>query len=467
MHDMTQGKPLRVIFSFAVSLLAANLMAAVYSLVDSVMVGRLVASEGIGAIGATASIVSTVSTFGGGIVSGCGIVLGRYWGAGQKDRLRHTMANIWYLTAAMSLVLTLGFALTLRPLIRLTHVPEELAPMALSYTYIIIFAMPLSFIGNVFGTAFRSLGDSRTPLLTSLIGGAANVGYNYLFMRLIPLGIAGAAIGTACSTGTSLLLNLFFFCRRLPLLRVRRTDAGLAWRELGRLFFVGFPVGLLNSVTSVSSVILQDAVNRQGSAAVTGFATGDKVVGITWTVLMTVETTLIFFGAQNRGALEIGRIRRGMRETTLVMLGVMAIVTLAVDLLGWRLFVPFVGHDEVLLSIAADMARTQLCFFPFMVMLAMLRGTVQGMGYTAPAAMCGVVELVARLIVTRVATTVRGLYFAGPAAWVLTALFLIVLYPFLLRRLKRRVENERALRALSRGAPAPSDVGKTVPGISR
>ena len=72
-----------------------------------------------------------------------------------------------------------------------------------------------------------------------------------------------------------------------------------------------------------------------------------------------------------------------------------------------------------------------------MVMLSMLRGTVQGMGYTAPAAICGVVELVARLIVSRVATTVRGLYFAGPAAWVLTTLFLVALYPVLLRRLCR------------------------------
>ena len=457
MRDMTQGKPLRIIFSFAVSLLAANLMTALYSLVDSMMVGRLVASEGIGAIGATSSIVATVSTFGSGIVSGCGIMLGRYWGAGQKDRLRHTMANIWYLTAAMSLLLTLSFALTLRPLMRLTHVPEELAPMALTYTYIIICSMPLSFVGNVLGTAFRSLGDSRTPLLTSLIGGAANVGFNYIFMRVVPLGIAGAAIGTACSAGTSLVLNLIFFCRRLPLLRVRRVDAGLEMREVGRLFLVGFPVGLLNSVTSISSVILQDAINRQGMAAVTGVATGNKIMGMIWVMIATIETTLIFFAAQNRGALEVGRIRQGMRETAFATLAMMAVITLAVNLLGERLFVPFVGHDEVLLSIAADMVRTQLWFFPFMVMLSMLRGTVQGMGYTAPAAICGVMELTARFVVSRAAKTLRALYFAGPAAWVLTTLFLAVLYPFLLRRLNKRLENEKVLRALSLGAPAAAE----------
>ena len=90
MRDMTQGKPLRMIFSFAVSLLAANLMTAIYSLVDSMMVGRLVASEGIGAIGATSSIVATVSTFGSGIVSGCGIMLGRYWGAGRCSSRSHS-----------------------------------------------------------------------------------------------------------------------------------------------------------------------------------------------------------------------------------------------------------------------------------------------------------------------------------------------------------------------------------------
>lgn len=465
MRDMTQGKPLRIIFSFAVSLLAANLMTAIYSLVDSMMVGRLVASAGIGAIGATGNIIGVANSLGGGIISGFGITLGRYWGAGQKDKLRRVMANIWYLTTAMSLLLMVTVALTLRPMLRLTHVPEELLPMALDYTYIVVYSMPLSLFGGVLGTAFRSLGDSKTPLLTSLVGGAANVGYNYLFMRVIPLGIAGAAVGTALSAGTSLLLNLFFFFRRLPMLWVRRADARPLFGEMGRLFLVGFPVGLQNSITSISSIILQDAINRQGMAAVTGVATGNKIVGMIWVMIATIETTLIFFAAQNRGALEVGRIRQGMRETAFATLAMMAVITLAVDLLGERLFVPFVGHDEELLSIAADMVRTQLWFFPFMVMLSMLRGTVQGMGHTAPAAICGVMELTARFVVSRAAKTLRALYFAGPAAWVLTTLFLVALYPVLLRRLYRRVEDEKRLRALSESTAAdksPENAESTV-----
>lgn len=457
MRDLTRGKPLGLIATFAVSLLAANLMSQIYSLVDSVMVGRLVAPEGIGAIDATGNIIGVASSLGGGIISGFGITLGRYWGAGQADKLRRVMANIWYLTTAMSLLLMVLVALTLRPMLRLTHVPEELLPMALDYTYIVIYSMPLSFFGGVFGTAFRSLGDSKTPLLTSLVGGAVNVGYNYLFMRVVPLGIAGAAIGTALSAGTSLLLNLFFFFRRLPMLRVRRADARPLFGEMGRLFLVGFPVGLQNSITGISGIVLQDAINRQGMAAVTGVATGNKIVGMIWVMIATLETTLIFYAAQNRGALEVGRIRQGMRQTAFVTLAMMAVITLGVNLLGKRLFVPFVGHDEALLTIAADLTRTQLWFFPFMVMLSMLRGTVQGMGYTAPAAICGVMELTARFIVSRMAKTLRALYFAGPAAWVLTTLFLAVLYPFLLHRLNRRVADEKALRSLSIDAPASAE----------
>lgn len=457
MRDLTRGKPLGLIATFAVSLLAANLMSQIYSLVDSVMVGRLVAPEGIGAIDATGNIIGVASSLGGGIISGFGITLGRYWGAGQADKLRRVMANIWYLTTAMSLLLMVLVALTLRPMLRLTHVPEELLPMALDYTYIVIYSMPLSFFGGVFGTAFRSLGDSKTPLLTSLVGGAVNVGYNYLFMRVVPLGIAGAAIGTALSAGTSLLLNLFFFFRRLPMLRVRRADARPLFGEMGRLFLVGFPVGLQNSITGISGIVLQDAINRQGMAAVTGVATGNKIVGMIWVMIATLETTLIFYAAQNRGALEVGRIRQGMRQTAFVTLAMMAVIALGVNLLGKRLFVPFVGHDEALLTIAADLTRTQLWFFPFMVMLSMLRGTVQGMGYTAPAAICGVMELTARFIVSRMAKTLRALYFAGPAAWVLTTLFLAVLYPFLLHRLNRRVADEKALRSLSIDAPASAE----------
>ena len=124
MRDLTRGRPLGLIAAFAVSLLAANLMSQIYSLVDSVMVGRLVAPEGIGAIGATGNIISVANTLGGGIISGFGITLGRYWGAGQKDKLRRVMANIWYLTTAMSLLLMVTVALTLRPMLRITHVQE-------------------------------------------------------------------------------------------------------------------------------------------------------------------------------------------------------------------------------------------------------------------------------------------------------------------------------------------------------
>lgn len=443
MRDLTQGKPLRLISAFAVSLLAANLMSQIYNLVDSMMVGTLVAPEGIGAIGSTSSITGMASSLGGGVISGFGIVIGRHWGAGQGDKLRRTMANIWYLTGLISLVLTATIALSLRFMLRLTHVPEGLFSMALDYTYVVVFSLPLSFFSSVLGTSFRSLGDSRTPLLTSLIGGAANVGYNFFFLRIVPLGIVGAAVGTICSAATSLALNLVFFYRRLQMLHFGSADARPAPKEMGRLFLVGFPVGLQNSITSISSLILQEAVNRQGMTAVTGVATGNKLMGMIWGVIATIETTLIFFAAQNRGAGDVGRIRQGIRQTSCLTLGIMGVITLVVMLCGERLFVPFVGHDETLLSIAAELVRIQLCFFPFMVMLSMLRGTVQGMGYTAPAAICGVMELTARLVVSRVAKTLWGLYFAGPAAWVLTTLFLTVLYPFILRHLRRRVETEK------------------------
>lgn len=444
MKDLTHGSPIRLIAGFAISLLAANLMSQIYSLADSMMVGRLVSPDAIGAISASSEILGLVNSLTGGLIGGCGIVLGRYFGGGNRAALRHCMANILYLVGVISLVAVAVLLPIMHPLLIATHTPHVLIPMAIDYSYIIVFSLPVAFFGNALGSAFRSLGDSRTPLLTSLIGGAANVGFNAFFMIVLRLGISGAALGTACSYATSLLLNILFFFRRLPLLRVRCVDAGWDFRELGRLFFTGLPVGMQNSITSVSGLILQSAVNRQGVEAVTAFATSGKITGVTWTLIATLETTLIFYAAQNRGAGDLPRIRQGVRQTSYLTFGMMAVLTLLVFLSGDRLFVPFVGEDPILLSIAGTYCRRQLMFFPFMVMLSMLRGAVQGMGYTFPAVACGVVELTSRFVVTRLAKTLDGLMFAGPAAWVFTTLFLTVLYPVLLRHLRRHLAAEEA-----------------------
>ena len=455
MKDLTHGSPLKLIAGFAVSLLAANLMSQVYSLVDSMMVGRLVSTDAIGAISASSQIIGLVNSLTGGLISGCGIVLGRCFGGGDHSRLRHCMANILYLVGILSVIAVAVLLPAMRPMLIGTHTPEILLPMATDYSYIIVLSLPLALFGSAFGSAFRSLGDSRTPLLTSLIGGAANVGFNAFFIMVLRVGTAGAALGTACSYATSLLLNLLFFFKRLPLLRVRRADAGWDFRELGRLFLTGLPVGMQNSITSVSGLILQSAVNRQGVEAVTAFATSGKITGVIWTLIATFETTLIFYAAQNRGAGDLTRIRQGVRQTSYLTFGMMAVITLVVFLSGDRLFIPFVGEEPTLLAIAETYCQRQLMFFPFMVMLSMLRGAVQGMGYTFPAVACGVVELASRFVVTRLATNLDALMFAGPAAWVFTTLFLSILYPVLLRHLRRHLAMEAMAKRNMTGSGVP------------
>lgn len=454
MKDLTKGTPLKLIIGFAVSLLAANMLGQLYAFVDSIMVGRLVSSNAIGAISATNPLIGVVTTLNGGIANGFGIVLGRYFGASDTGKLRRAMANALYLTGVIS---GLSVAILLSSMNRLliwSNTPAELVDMAGQYARIIILSQPVSLFGGVLGVAFRSLGDSKTPLFTSMAGGAMNVCYNFLFIAVFRCGIAGAAYGTACSCATNLLLNACFFRARLPMLRITRADAGVDLREMRRLLFTGLPIGLQSSITNIGMIILQSAVNRHGAAAVTGIATGEKIVGLIWTIILTMETSLIFYTAQNRGAGNYPRIRQGVRQIALLTFGMVALLTLGVFLGGKYLFMPFVGNDAELLDIAATFARMQLCFFPFMVLLCVLRGAVQGMGYTFSTVICGCIELGSRILIIGFAQNLETLILASPAAWILTTAFLAVLYPVLLRRLKKKLTGSHT--EPTPAAPSPA-----------
>ncbi len=452
MKDLTKGTPLKLIVGFAVSLLAANLLGQLYAFADSIMVGRLVSSNALGAISATNPLIGLITTLNGGIVNGFGILLGRYFGASDSRKLRRAMANALYLTGAISVFTVVILMSLMNRLLIWSNTPAELLDMAGRYATIIILAQPISLFSGVLSVAYRSLGDSRTPLFTSMAGGALNVCYNFLFIAVFRCGIAGAAYGTACSYATNLLLNACFFRARLPMLRITPADARPDFREMGRLLFTGLPIGLQNSITNIGVIILQSAVNRHGAAAITGIATGDKIVALIWTIIQTLETTLIFYAAQNRGAGNYARIRQGVRQTMLLAMGVVALLTLGVFLGGKYLFVPFVGNDAELLDIAATYAHTHLRFFAFMVLLAVLRSAVQGMGYTFSTVICGCIELGSRILIIGYAQDLETLILASPAAWVLTTAFLAVLYPVLLHRLKKKLNGSCVGKTLSPAA---------------
>ncbi len=256
------------------------------------------------------------------------------------------------------------------------------------------------------------------------------------------MGIAGAALGTLCATATGSLLYLILFRKKMHLLHFGKEDAAISMPMIKRLLGIGVPLGLESGVTSIGSMILQAAVNSHGAVAVTGIAMGTKIMSLFWIFFSVFESALLCFCAQNLGAGQFGRIRRGVRNTLFIFFGIGGFVLLmCLTTLDRFVYMAFVGNDVPILQLAHQYLITQIAFFPCISMLFAWRAGLKSLGSTVPTLFCGIVELVARLTVSFFfADNLQMLFFAGPMAWVGSSIFVAILYPIVVRRAQRKME---------------------------
>ena len=446
-RDLTKGSPTRLILTFTFSMLISSMMGYIYGTTDSLMVSHYVDPDALGAISSASPASSLIEGFACSTISGFSILAGRIFGSGDEKKLKNVMVHVVAL-AALFIALATGICTAFcRDFILLMNTPAGFVDMAYDYLFILMVAIPVSGISWVCGGMFRALGDSKTPLLVGTLSGISNVVFNALFLGPLNMGIKGAAYGTVCATllGSTLYLVLLF--TRMKVLIFHREDIYFSKRTVKTLLSNGLPLGLLNSVITVGAAILQVAVNGHGEEAVTGIALGNRVLTLFWMTFQSFESAIIYFCAQNLGAGRMDRIKRGVRNTLLINLAFGAVLALVGNAFGEYIYMLFVRSDhpqfELIVSNAKSYLFTQTIFFPLMVTLCIWRGGLKGLGSTVPAVLCGVIELILRVVVsTFFADRWSLLFFAGPAAWVFASIFLAILYPRVVRRTERRLAAE-------------------------
>ncbi len=195
-RDLTKGSPTRLIVSFACTMLLASMMNYIYNFTDSLMVGRFVNAEALGSVSAASPFLMLMNNLSFSILSGVSIIIGQRFGAGDHAGMRKTMANAIYLTVIIVSIATVGSVLLCRPILIAMDTPKELLEMSVTYTTIILLAKPVSAPSWLFSGVFRALGDTKTPVWIALVNGFGNVIFNFIFLVIFRMGIAGAAHGT-------------------------------------------------------------------------------------------------------------------------------------------------------------------------------------------------------------------------------------------------------------------------------
>lgn len=441
-RDMTSGNPRELILGFALPMLLGTLFQQFYSMVDTIIVGRMLGRDALAGVGSTGAINFMINGFVIGVCSGFAIPVAQRFGAQDYHGLRRYNGNIIWLSLIFSAVMTLWIALLTRPILCRMNTPEDIFLYAYRYIFIIFLGIPTTFLYNITASVIRSLGDSKTPVYFLIFAALLNIVLDYVSIAFLGFGVDGPAYATVLSQGLSGLICLLYMIRHFPILRFEKGELRISRKRCGTLLRMGIPMGLQYSITAIGSVILQTAVNGLGAVAVASITAGQRISNFFCCVFDTLGATMATYSGQNVGALKFDRIREGVLEATKLGSIYAILICLLSIFFGGQLPKIFLdaGEREVIANAHFYLVANTVFYIP-LVLVNVFRFSLQGMGFSGLAVLAGVAEMAARSLVAFLFVPFFGyaaVCFASPLAWICADAFLVPTFFKSLRSLKIR-----------------------------
>lgn len=442
--DLTVGKPLFQILRFALPLVLGTLFQQLYSFADTVIVGRCLGTDALGAVGTTYSLNFLILGFVQGACVGFGIPVAETFGAKDKGGLRKYLFNGALLCVVLSVVFTISTTLMAGPLLQLIHTPEELYADAVLYIRIIFLGIPATVLYNYASSVLRAMGDSQHPFYFLLAASVLNIGLDYLLIVSMGMGVDGAAIATVLSQLLSGGLCAFWFFTRTAKqeeLTFRGQSSLLSAGHCKRLAYIGFPMGFEYSVSAIGAVIMQDAINLLGSTAVAAQTAGEKIRQMFTLPMESVGMAMATYVGQNHGAHRTDRIKQGIKDGCTIQLTYCVAAWVVIFFVKpYAVGLVLGDADPAVTAGAIQYLAIMSTLFCFHGLLMIFRNTLQGLGYSVQAIISGVGELIGRslggLLAVKTGLGYVGICLSNPFAWGLAMLYCM----FMVRRMLKREE---------------------------
>jgi len=415
--DMTQGNTIKHLLLFSLPALIGNVFQQIYNLADSIIVGRLVGSDALAAVGASSSITFLFFALCNGIGSGGGIIASQYFGAHEEDKVKNCIVNTGLIMLVIPLVFgSLGYAFA-PLLLRILDTPVDI--MADSTMYIRYMCIGLLFVSmyNYISSILRALGDSISPLIFLIVSTIINIFLDLVFVYTLNMGIAGAAIATVVSQFISVLGSGLYAFIFNPYFKLKKKDLSISFRMMIKVLKLGIPMSLQFALIAISTMALQRVVNAYGTVVVAAFTATSRIEQIVHQPYQTLCASLGTFCGQNFGAKKKDRVFDGYRKGMLLMVIISVFMFVLMQLFSRNLTSLFVKEEEVI-SLGSYGLRITSIFYLALGTIYVVRGVLTGVGDAFFALFNGIIEVIGRFTLPIIMTAFLG--FGESGIWIST-----------------------------------------------
>ena len=431
---MTVGTPWKLIASFALPVFLSQLFQQFYNTIDSLIVGRVHGTEALAAVSSSGTLIFLMISFFVGTSMGAGIVISKYYGARDYERVSRAVHTNICLGIICGVILTIVGVVLTPTFLRWMGTDPDVMPDATAYfRYYFAGAIAIVLYNNCKGV-MNALGDSRRPLYYLIISSVTNVLLDLLFIAVFRWGVWAAAFATTLSQALSVVLCIIHLSKKGTLYQLQLSKLRIDKESLGEIVRYGLPAGVQNSVIGFANVIVQTNINSFTKIATAAYGTYAKIEGFAFLPITSFTMALTTFTGQNLGAGLYDRAKKGSR------FGIISAVVLAeaIGLVIW-LAAPFLiglfSDDPAVIELGTKQARIESLFFCLLAFSHAVAAVCRGAGKVfVPMSVMLAIWCVLRItyitIMMHYVHEIQYIYWAYPITWGISSIIYLFYYLF-------------------------------------
>lgn len=426
--DMTEGSALSLLVAFTLPALASSLLNQVYTITDSIIVGRILGQTSLAAVGVCMPIVLLTASMVIGLNIGVGIIMSQCFGRHDLPQMRHAFANSMYLGALLGIGTPLiGIPLTV-PILELMGTPAGPLPEAAAYMRVNFLTTIFPVFYFLFSNVFRGIGDSYTSLYCLIVSVVSNIALDYIFVAGLGMGVAGSAWATALAQGMSVVFAFAMLYIKYPQMRLTREDFRPDFPLFSKITGLAVPLAVQSGLNNFGNVMVQSCINGFGETIMAAYTAASRIGAFSLMPAETMAGSLSVYAGQNYGAGKMDRIKEGVRASHIMNTVVSVALGVALLVFGRPLTLLFLADagEEILSAASRYLLFAAVPGVMFGIM-QIYQQVLRGVGCATQSVIGGFIQLGVKVAIALFGSMVLGnldvVWLAWPISYVAGTLF--------------------------------------------
>ncbi|HBF8542078.1 TPA: MATE family efflux transporter [Clostridioides difficile] len=431
MKDLTTGHEGKSIFFFAMPMLIGSLFQQLYNTADSITVGRFIGKEAMAAVSGANPIMFLLVAALMGVSLGFSILVSQFYGSGDLKKVKATIDTTYILLFIGSILISILGIVFGGPMLKLMNTPESVFAQSKLYLTIIFSGILFSAGYNSVSAILRGLGDSVTPLYFLIIATILNIVLDLTFIVVLRMGVEGVALATIMAQAVSFIISIIYLNKKHEVLKFKIKGIVYDNKIFKDGLRLGLPSGVQQMLFSIGNMALQFLVNSYGTSAMAAFGAGLRIENFISLPIMNLGSAVSTFVAQNIGAGENERVKKGIRESIKMTL-VLAVTVIALILLFRENLIALFNTDKDVIKIGSSYLFIIGPFFLFIGTSFVLSSAMKGAGDSMFALISSIVSLwLGRLPASYMLSKffgTDGIWMGIPFGWTLGLIVTVIYY---------------------------------------